>query len=63
MKVKTYIEKDRTIKIILNDSNNVIVEVYDYAQGVERLSVDLMHYYHDFNVVLLLYKTSELFVY
>lgn len=62
MKVKTYVEENKTIKIILNDSNNVIVEVYDYAQGVERLIVDLTYYYHDFNVVLLLYKTGELFV-
>lgn len=63
MKIKTYVEKNKTVKIILNDSDNVIVEIYDYSEGVERLSVDLMHYYFDFNVVLLLYKTGELFVY
>lgn len=63
MKTRTFIEENKTINIILNDDDNVIVEVYDYTQGVERVSVDLRYYYYDFYNVIDLYEIGELFVY
>lgn len=62
MKTKTYVEENKTINIISNNNDNVIVEVYDYTQGVDRFYVDLTYYHYDFNVVLLLYKEGKLFI-
>lgn len=62
MKIKTFVECNKTINIILDDNDCVIIEKYDYEQGYEQFSVDLRYYEYDFNNVIDLYKIGELFI-
>ena len=56
MTKKTYLEENKTIIFNLTNDNKVIVETYDYSNGVERYSVNLQFYDFDFNKVIDLYK-------
>ena len=60
MKNKTYLEENKTIIFNLTDDNKVIVESYDYSNGVEQYSVNLQFYDFDFNKVIDLYKSGTI---
>ena len=56
MKTKTYLEENKTIIFNLTDDDNVIIEIYDYSNGIEQYSVNLNYYDFNFDVVLNSYK-------
>ena len=58
MKTKTYLEENKTIIFNLTDDDNVIIEIYDYSNGIEQYSVNLNYYDFDFDVVLNSYKNG-----
>ena len=58
MKNKTYLEENKTIIFNLTNDNKVIVECYDYSNGIEQYSVNLQFYDFDFNKVINLYKSG-----
>lgn len=58
MKTKTYLEENKTIIFNLTNDNNVIIEIYDYSNGVEQYSVNLRYYNFDFDKVINLYKSG-----
>ena len=58
MTKKTYLEENKTIIFNLTNDNKVIVESYDYSDGIERYSVNLQFYDFDFNKVIDLYKSG-----
>ena len=58
MKNKTYLEENKTIIFNLTNDNKVIVETYDYSNGIEQYSVNLQFYNLDFDKVINLYKSG-----
>ena len=60
MKQKTYLEENKTIIFTLTNDNKVIVESYDYSNGIEQYSVNLQFYDFDFNKVIDLYKSGTI---
>ena len=62
MKQKTFLEHNKTIIIYLNDDDCVIIEIYDYSSGAERISVNLDYYLYDFHYVIELYKKDMLLI-
>ena len=58
MTKKTYLEENKTIIFNLTNDNKVIVETYDYSNGIEQYSVNLQFYDFDFNKVIDLYKSG-----
>ena len=60
MKNKTYLEENKTIIFTLTNDNKVIVESYDYSNGIEQYSVNLQFYDFDFNKVIDLYKSGTI---
>ena len=60
MKNKTYLEENKTIIFNLTNDNKVIVETYDYSNGIEQYSVNLQFYDFDFNKVINLYKSGTI---
>ena len=62
MKQKTFLENNKTIKIYLNDYDCVIIEIYDYSTGTERIRVNLDYYFHDFYYIIELYKKDMLLI-
>ena len=60
MKNKTYLEENKTIIFNLTNDNKVIVEIYDYSNGIEQYSVNLQFYDFDFNKVIDLYKSGTI---
>lgn len=59
---KTFVEHNKTVKIILNDYGFTIIEIHDYSSGVERVSVNLDYDTYDFYYVIELYKKDMLAV-
>ena len=62
MKQKTFLENNKTIVIKSNDNDCVIVEIYDYSTGTERISVNFDFYNYDFDYVIDLYKNDMLLI-
>ena len=60
MRNKTYLEENKTIIFNLTNDNKVIVETYDYSNGIEQYSVNLQFYDFDFNKVIDLYKSGTI---
>lgn len=60
MKTKTYLEDNKTIIFNLTDNDNVIIEIYDYSNGVEQYSVNLNYYDFDFSYVIDMYKSDTI---
>lgn len=60
MASKIYFENDKTIKFILTEHNQVIIEIYDYSTGIEQVSVCLRYSNFEFMDVLRLYAMNEL---
>ena len=60
MKKKTYLEDNKTIIFNLTNDNKVIVEVYDYSNGIEQYSINFQFYDLDFNKVINLYKSGTI---
>lgn len=60
MKNKTYLEENKTIIFNLTDDNKVVIETYDYSNGIERYSVNLQFYDFDFDRVINLYKSGTI---
>lgn len=58
MKNKTYLEENKTIIFNLTNDNKVIIEIYDYSNGIEQYLVNLQFYDFDFNKVIGLYKSG-----
>ena len=58
MKTKTFVEENKTVEIILNDDDNVIVVIHNYEKGYEQVSVNLMYYTFDYYYVIDLYKND-----
>ena len=58
MKNKTYLEENKTIIFTLTNDNKVIVESYNYSNGIEQYSVNLRYYNFDFDKVINLYKSG-----
>ena len=55
---RTYLEENKTIIFNLTNDNKVIVELYDYSNGIEQYSVNLQFYNLDFDKVINLYKSG-----
>ena len=62
MKQKTFLENNKTINIYLNNEDCVIVEIYDYSTGAERMSVNLNYYNYKSDYVIDLYKKDMLLI-
>ena len=60
MKNKTYLEENKTIIFNLTNDNKVVIETYDYSNGIEQYSVNLQFYDLDFNKVIDLYKSGTI---
>ena len=60
MKKKTYLEENKTIIFNLTDDDKVIIESYDYSNGIEQYSVNFQFYDLDFNQVINLYKSGTI---
>lgn len=60
MKNKTYLEQNKTIIFNLTNDNKVVIETYDYSNGIERYSVNLQFYDFDFDRVINLYKSGTI---
>ena len=58
MKNKTYLEDNKTIIFNLTNDNKVIVETYDYSNGIEQYSINFQFYDLDFDKVIGLYKSG-----
>ena len=58
MKTKVFYENDRTIKIILNDDDNVIIEIYRFFEDYQQLTVSFDYYNYDFYLVIENYKKN-----
>ena len=62
MKQKTFLEDNKTINIYLTDDDCVIIEIYDYSSGAERISVNFDYYNYNFNYIIDLYKNDMLLI-
>ena len=62
MKQKTFLEDNKTINIYLTDDDCVIIEIYDYSSGAERISVNFDYYNYDFDYIINLYKKDMLLI-
>ena len=60
MTKKTYLEENKTIIFNLTDDDKVIIESYDYSNGIEQYSVNFQFYDLDFNQVINLYKSGTI---
>ena len=60
MRNKTYLEDNKTIIFNLTNDNKVIVEVYDYSNGIEQYSINFQFYDFDFVKVIDLYKSGTI---
>ena len=60
MKSKIFIEENRTIKIYVNDDDNTIIEILDYKNNYQSLSVNLKYIDYDFYMVVNMYKDNLL---
>lgn len=60
MKTKTFVEENRTVKIILTRDDNVVIEIFDYTSGEEKYSVDFRYYDYDFYMVIDIYENFDL---
>ena len=60
MKKKTCLEQNKTIIFNLTNDNKVIVEKYDYSNGIEQYSINFQFYDLDFNKVIGLYKSGTI---
>ena len=58
MKSKTYLEENKTIIFTLTNDNKVILESYDYSNGIEQYSINFQFYDLDFDKVINLYKSG-----
>lgn len=58
MRKKTYLEENKTIIFNLTNDNKVIIESYDYSNGIEQYSVNLKYYDFNFDVVISSYKSG-----
>ena len=60
MKSKIFIEENRTVKIYVNDDDNTIIEILDYKNNYQSLSVNLKYIDYDFYMVVNMYKDNLL---
>lgn len=60
MKTKIFLGQTRIVKISLTRNNKVIVELFDYASGKGKYSVDFRYYDYDYEMVLDIYKHFDL---
>lgn len=58
MKQKTFLEENRTIVIMLNNDDKVIIETRNYKNGYEQVSVNFNYIKCDFDYVVDLYKSD-----
>lgn len=58
MITKVFYENNRTIKIILNDDDNVIIEIYRFDEDNQQLTVSFDYYDYDFYLVIENYKKN-----
>ena len=58
MKNKTYLEENKTIIFNLTNDNKVVIETYDYSNGIEQYSINFQFYNLDFDKVINLYKSG-----
>ena len=60
MKTKVFYENNKTIKIILNDDDCVVIEIYRFFEDYQQLTVCFDFVDYDFEFIVDKYKNNLL---